>query len=38
MKDCKIEQLGTPPELHAEPATAFAAEFMGFENILRVEG
>jgi putative spermidine/putrescine transport system ATP-binding protein len=37
MKDGKIEQLGTPHELYAEPATAFAAEFMGFENIFRVE-
>lgn len=38
MKDGKIEQLGTPSQLYAEPATAFAAEFMGFENIFRVEG
>jgi putative spermidine/putrescine transport system ATP-binding protein len=38
MKDGKIEQLGTPHELYAEPATAFAAEFMGFENIFRLEG
>tara|TARA_R110002051_G_scaffold4386_4_gene23392 strand:- start:9807 stop:10820 length:1014 start_codon:yes stop_codon:yes gene_type:complete len=37
MKDGKIEQLGTPHELYAEPATAFAAEFMGFENIFRVD-
>ncbi len=38
MKDGKIEQLGTPAELYARPATAFAADFMGFENIFRVEG
>ena len=38
MKDGQIEQLGTPHELYAEPATAFAAEFMGFENIFGVEG
>lgn len=38
MKDGKIEQLGTPAELYAHPVTAFAAEFMGFENIFRVEG
>jgi putative spermidine/putrescine transport system ATP-binding protein len=38
MKDGKIEQLGTPHELYAEPATAFVAQFMGFENIFRVEG
>ncbi|MEM5475709.1 ABC transporter ATP-binding protein [Pacificibacter sp. AS14] len=37
MKDGKIEQLGTPHELYAEPATAFAAEFMGFENIFSVQ-
>ena len=38
MRDGKIEQLGTPSQLYAEPATAFAAEFMGFENIFRIEG
>ncbi|MEM9577002.1 MAG: ABC transporter ATP-binding protein [Pseudomonadota bacterium] len=38
MKDGEIEQLGTPAELYAEPVTAFAAEFMGFENIFRTEG
>ncbi|MEX0287015.1 MAG: ABC transporter ATP-binding protein [Paracoccaceae bacterium] len=38
MKDGVIEQLGTPSELYAEPRTAFAADFMGFENIFRAEG
>ena len=38
MKDGKIEQLGTPAELYASPTTSFAADFMGFENIFRVEG
>ncbi len=38
MKDGKTEQLGTPAELYAEPRSAFAADFMGFENIFRVEG
>ncbi|MEM6635823.1 MAG: ABC transporter ATP-binding protein [Pseudomonadota bacterium] len=38
MQDGKIEQLGTPAELYAEPVSAFAADFMGFENIFRVEG
>lgn len=38
MRDGKIEQLGTPADLYDRPATAFAAEFMGFENILRSEG
>lgn len=33
MKEGQIEQLGTPAELYAAPATAFAADFMGFENI-----
>jgi putative spermidine/putrescine transport system ATP-binding protein len=37
MKDGQIEQLGTPAELYAEPRTAFAADFMGFENIFRIE-
>jgi putative spermidine/putrescine transport system ATP-binding protein len=38
MKDGKIEQLGKPAELYAKPETAFAADFMGFENIFRVDG
>lgn len=38
MKDGRIEQLGTPAELYAKPETAFAAHFMGFENIFRLEG
>lgn len=38
MKDGKIEQMGTPAELYAEPMSAFTADFMGFENIFRVEG
>jgi putative spermidine/putrescine transport system ATP-binding protein len=38
MKDGRIEQLGTPAELYAEPNTAFAADFMGFENIFRTQG
>ena len=38
MRAGKIEQLGTPADLYARPETAFTAEFMGFENIFRVEG
>ena len=38
MKDGEIEQLGTPADLYATPATSFAADFMGFENIFRVRG
>jgi len=38
MKDGRIEQLGTPAQLYARPVTAFAADFMGFENIFHVDG
>ena len=38
MNDGKIEQVGTPEVLYAEPNTAFVADFMGFENIFRTEG
>jgi len=37
MKDGEIVQLGTPAQLYSEPVTAFVADFMGFENIFRVE-
>ncbi|PIL21363.1 hypothetical protein P775_05065 [Puniceibacterium antarcticum] len=37
MNDGRIEQIGTPSELYNRPATAFAASFMGFENIFRTE-
>ena len=33
----KIEQVGTPEDLYARPETAFAADFVGFENIFRVQ-
>lgn len=36
MRDGRIEQLGTAEELYAAPRTAFAADFMGFENIFEV--
>lgn len=38
MNQGQIEQLGTPDELYAKPASAFAANFMGFENIFHVDG
>lgn len=38
MKDGVIEQVGTPDELYNNPATKFAADFLGFENILKVSG
>ncbi|WP_138466961.1 ABC transporter ATP-binding protein [Poseidonocella sp. HB161398] len=37
MNQGRIEQLGTAADLYARPETAFAAEFMGFENIFRTE-
>lgn len=37
MNDGKIEQLGTAEALYAAPNTAFAADFMGFENIFHVQ-
>lgn len=31
----RIEQAGTPQELYTRPSTAFVADFMGFQNLLR---
>jgi putative spermidine/putrescine transport system ATP-binding protein len=36
MKEGKIEQLGTPDQLYRRPASVFAADFVGFENIFRI--
>jgi putative spermidine/putrescine transport system ATP-binding protein len=36
MRAGKVEQVGTPEEMFHQPRTAFAASFMGFENIFRV--
>lgn len=33
MNSGRIEQVGTPPDLYERPATAFVADFMGFQNI-----
>jgi iron(III) transport system ATP-binding protein len=38
MNNGRIEQLGTPAEMYDRPATAFAADFLGNANLLRVEG
>lgn len=38
MRDGVIEQLGTPDELYNAPVSAFAADFMGFENIFVHKG
>lgn len=35
MNHARIEQLGTPHEIYARPATAFAADFIGISNIFR---
>lgn len=32
----RLEQLGRPEELYSDPHTRFAAEFMGFQNILEL--
>jgi spermidine/putrescine transport system ATP-binding protein len=34
MRDGRIEQLGTPPEVYRHPATEFVAEFVGASNRL----
>ncbi|OUS07267.1 ABC transporter ATP-binding protein [Rhodobacterales bacterium 52_120_T64] len=38
MKDGVIEQVGTPDELYNNPASKFAADFFGFENIFAIKG
>ena len=40
LKDGRIEQVGSPEELYARPATAFTASFIGAPpmNLLRLEG
>ncbi len=35
MNLARIEQLGSPHEIYARPATAFAADFIGISNIFR---
>jgi putative spermidine/putrescine transport system ATP-binding protein len=36
MKGGKIEQIGTPEEIYEHPASAFVAEFIGYENTFAV--
>lgn len=38
MRDGLIEQIGSPDDLYNQPVTAFAADFMGFENIFAIDG
>lgn len=35
MNHARIEQLGSPQDIYARPATAFAADFIGISNIFR---
>jgi len=35
MKDGAIEQIGSPEQIYTAPETGFAADFVGFETILR---
>ena len=37
MRDGLVQQIGTPPEVHAKPASAFVADFMGYRNLVPVE-
>ncbi|NDK31950.1 ABC transporter ATP-binding protein [Nesterenkonia haasae] len=37
MNSGRIDQVGSPKEIHSRPATRFGANFVGFENILDVE-
>ncbi|WP_416407593.1 ABC transporter ATP-binding protein [Agrobacterium rosae] len=38
MKNGVIEQIGTPEEIYNAPVSSFVADFVGFENIFRLEG
>jgi putative spermidine/putrescine transport system ATP-binding protein len=37
MRDGAIRQVGPPKEVYAEPSSAYAAGFLGYRNLLRVE-
>jgi sulfate transport system ATP-binding protein len=37
LRDGKIEQIGTPEEIHASPATAFVRDFLGGEPVAEVD-
>ena len=37
MREGEIEQMGSPPEIYGQPNSLFAADFMGFENIFKIE-
>ncbi|UZE49472.1 ABC transporter ATP-binding protein [Rhodopseudomonas sp. P2A-2r] len=37
MKDGKIQQVGTPPQVYGEPANIHVARFMGYRNVLELD-
>ena len=37
MRNGRVEQIGSPAEVHAAPATAFVADFMGYRNLVPVD-
>lgn len=37
MREGIIEQIGTPTDIYTQPVSAFAADFVGFENILECQ-
>jgi putative spermidine/putrescine transport system ATP-binding protein len=37
LRDGRVQQVGTPEELHARPANWHVADFMGFRNLLELE-
>jgi putative spermidine/putrescine transport system ATP-binding protein len=36
MRDGRVQQIGTPEELHANPVNWHVADFMGYRNLLRL--
>jgi putative spermidine/putrescine transport system ATP-binding protein len=36
LREGRVQQIGTPEELHARPANWHVADFMGFRNLLRL--
>ena len=38
MSNGKLEQVGTAEDLYHRPASAFAAQFMGVQNVFRADG
>jgi len=37
MKDGAVQQIGTPPEVYAQPANLAVARFMGYRNVLALD-